>query len=43
MPCKYEFCQPLTPMANNLFLSFLVGFIPILVVLVSRSKILELK
>ena len=34
MPCKLLFCQPLTPVANNLFLSFLVGFIPILVVLV---------
>ncbi|HET8854197.1 MAG TPA: L-lactate permease [Ktedonobacteraceae bacterium] len=34
MPCKLEFCQPLTPVANNLFLSFLVGFIPIIVVLV---------
>jgi L-lactate transport len=34
MPCKFMFCQPLTPVANNLFLSFLVGFIPILVVLI---------
>jgi L-lactate transport len=34
MPCKFMFCQPLTPVANNLFLSFIVGFIPILVVLV---------
>src|SRR2546427_9239271 len=34
MPCKLLFCQPLAPVANNLFLSFLVGFIPILVVLI---------
>src|SRR5260370_22440315 len=34
MPCKFMFCQPLTPVANNLFLSFVVGVIPILVVLV---------
>ncbi len=34
MVCKLAFCQPLTPVAGNLFLSFLVGFIPILVVLV---------
>lgn len=34
MPCKFVFCQPLAPVANNLFLSFLVGIIPILVVLI---------
>ncbi len=34
MPCKFMFCQPLTPVANNLFLSFVVGFIPVLVVLI---------
>src|SRR5918912_4151842 len=30
----YPFCQPLEPVAGNLFLSFVVGFIPILVVLI---------
>src|SRR2546423_9974763 len=34
MPCKLTFCQPLSPVAGSLFLSFLVGVIPIIVVLV---------
>src|SRR5947209_7282078 len=34
MGCKLTFCQPLSPVAGSLFLSFLVGIIPIIVVLV---------